>query len=359
MLDTALASRAEILATVRDHERVVSSARAEQIRLLRHLLRRGTMPRADELASLLDVSHGTARDLLEAARRTPELSPAMEDLESGDASFDRTAALAGLIATGADDHTLSVSRDRDIAGVHRLRALQRRITRRTEHEAHEQRSVRCWPSLDSVSGFIDVQLTGSDWQVVTTALDRRGDELPRLADVTAAQRRADALVALAHDYLDGRTAGAMGGSVPVVTVTVDPALAAATDGEAGVFIPGGPRVGPETLDEIACTGAVEVVVDAASGVPLAVGPTTRVVPPKVRRFVLARDGGCTIDGCTSRYRLEVHHVVPRSVGGTHDAENLATLCWYHHHVEVHGRGMRIDPDSPPGRRRLVRGGRSP
>jgi hypothetical protein len=359
MFDRALASRTEILDRIREHERVVSSARAEQIRLLRHLVRRGTVPQTAELSALLDVSHSTARDLLEAARRTPEHSEAMDELVVGNSSFDRTVATAALIASGADDDTLAASRGRDIAGVHRLRAMQRRITRRTEREAHKQRSVRCWPSLDSASGFLDVQLTGTDWQVVTTALDRRGDDLPRLPDVSATQRRADALVALAHDYLDGTSTGTVGGAVPVVTVLVDPALAAASGGEAGAVIPGGPRVGPETLDEITCTGAVEVVVDAGTGVPLAVGPTTRVVPPKVRRFVLARDGGCTVDGCTSRYRLEVHHVIPRSEGGSHDAGNLTTLCWYHHHVEVHGSGHRIDPTGPRDRDRLVRSGRSP
>ena len=77
------------------------------------------------------------------------------------------------------------------------------------------------------------------------------------------------------------------------------------------------------------------------------------MPPKVRRMVLSRDGACTIDGCPSRYRLEVHHIVPRGRGGTHDGENLATVCWWHHHVAIHGRGNRIDPDSPIARRRLI------
>ncbi|MEE8491617.1 MAG: HNH endonuclease, partial [Acidimicrobiia bacterium] len=50
---------------------------------------------------------------------------------------------------------------------------------------------------------------------------------------------------------------------------------------------------------------------------------------------------------------EVHHIVPRSQGGTHDVENLATLCWWNHHVAIHGRGYRIDPTSPPQRRRII------
>ena len=72
-----------------------------------------------------------------------------------------------------------------------------------------------------------------------------------------------------------------------------------------------------------------------------------MIPPRVRRYVLARDGGCTADACRSRHRLQVHHIIPRSQGGTHDPENLATLCWFHHHVVVHGMSYAIDPDTPP------------
>ncbi|HUG74585.1 MAG TPA: DUF222 domain-containing protein [Acidimicrobiia bacterium] len=354
MLDTTLTSRADLLFEIQGYEKDVAAARARQVAVLRELLRRDQQPGTDELAAVLDVSARTARSLLETARRTPELSDSMDRLASGGWSFDRAAAVASLVGAGADDDTVAAAEYRDIAGVDRLRALQRRITRRSEQEAHEQRSVRSWPSLDSAVGFIHAELTGTDWQVVTGALDSRGDRLPRDDAATAEQRRADALVALAHDWLDGRhPSTGDSASTAIITVLVDPDLASATNGEAGVSIPAGPRVGPSTLDEIMCGGAVEVVVSAVTGVPLAVGPTTRVVPPKVRRFVLARDGGCVVDGCTSRYRLEVHHIIPRSQGGSHDAENLVTLCWYHHHVAVHGRGERLDPQSPPTRRRLI------
>lgn len=260
--------------------------------------------------------------------RTPESSEAMGRLSSGEWSFDRAAATAGLVRAGADESTVAASAGRDIAGVVRLRAMQRRITRRSEQEAFEQRSVRVWASLDESAGFLSAQLGAGDWQTVTAALDHRSDRLPRDRFATATQRRADALVALAQDWWDGRLSPSVESrSGAVVTITVDSELAVATFGEAGVMIVGGPRVGPATLEEILCGGSVEVLVDAGSGVPLAVGPTSRVIPPKVRRFVIARDGGCVVDGCDSRYRLEVHHVIPRSQGGSHDAANLATLCW--------------------------------
>jgi hypothetical protein len=356
----APADRAKLIEAIRREERAIPRHRANQVRLLRELDRQSVVAAlsAPQLAAELDLAAGTARALVDTALRTPEASPRMARLESGEWTLDRAAALSRLFAAGADDETMDAAAVADIPGIDRMRAMTRRVRRRDERQAHEERFVRAWPSLDEAAGFLHAQLAGYEWQVVTRALDERADRLPA-GGWTREQVRADALVALAQDWLDGAH-GAGRSTGPVVTVVVDAAAASATGGEAGVAIVGGPRVGPDTLDRILCEGSVEIVVDPGSGIPLAVGPTTRVIPPKVRRMVLARDGRCTVDGCTSRYRLEVHHIVPRSEGGTHDLENLTTLCWWHHHVAVHARGGRIDPESPPGRRRIiVRAGRDP
>jgi hypothetical protein len=51
------------------------------------------------------------------------------------------------------------------------------------------------------------------------------------------------------------------------------------------------------------------------------------IPPSVVRFVWRRDGGrCRVDGCRSSRGLEVHHIVHRADGGSHDPLNLAILC---------------------------------
>jgi hypothetical protein len=51
------------------------------------------------------------------------------------------------------------------------------------------------------------------------------------------------------------------------------------------------------------------------------------IPPSVQRFVWRRDGGrCRVDGCRSSRGIEVHHIVHRADGGTHEPLNLALLC---------------------------------
>jgi len=62
------------------------------------------------------------------------------------------------------------------------------------------------------------------------------------------------------------------------------------------------------------------------------------IPPSVMRFVWRRDGGrCRADGCRSARGLEVHHIMHRADGGTHDALNCVLLCSACH--LAHHRGI--------------------
>ena len=122
---------------------------------------------------------------------------------------------------------------------------------------------------------------------------------------------------------------------------VDARTATETNGETGAAVLAGPRMGPEALQEIMCNGIVEVFGLTENGEPLNLGRRSRTVNRKLRRHVLGRDGGCTVDGCASRYRLEVHHVHSLVTWRKTDADNLITLCWFHHHVSVHREGLQI------------------
>ncbi len=249
-VELGVTSSADLFARLRDGEREVSRIRARQVRLLRELMRRRSFSQSalsfSEVTAELDVSTDTARALLETAVRSPEQSERMARLEGGEWSFDRAAAMARLFAAGADDTTMHAADCRDIGGVHKLGALTRRIRRRDERQAHEERHLRCSLSLDESVGFIHGQLGGHDWQIVDRALDERVDQFPKEARVwSRSQRRADALVAIAQDSLNrtlnrepGEGTSTLG---PVVTVMVEAATAAETGGEAGVAISGGPR----------------------------------------------------------------------------------------------------------------------
>jgi hypothetical protein len=54
---------------------------------------------------------------------------------------------------------------------------------------------------------------------------------------------------------------------------------------------------------------------------------TQDIPPSVARFVWRRDGGrCQTPGCRSARGLEIHHIIRRADGGTHDPSNLRIQC---------------------------------
>ncbi|MCK9996906.1 MAG: HNH endonuclease, partial [Candidatus Krumholzibacteria bacterium] len=68
------------------------------------------------------------------------------------------------------------------------------------------------------------------------------------------------------------------------------------------------------------------------------GRNTTTIPPRIRREVLTRDKHCCqAPGCHRTRFLEIHHIKPRSQGGSNQAENLVTLCASCHRL-WHERG---------------------
>ena len=54
---------------------------------------------------------------------------------------------------------------------------------------------------------------------------------------------------------------------------------------------------------------------------------TQDVSPAKRRLVRRRDRGrCRVPGCRSTRCLEIHHIVARSLGGSHELENMVLIC---------------------------------
>lgn len=56
-------------------------------------------------------------------------------------------------------------------------------------------------------------------------------------------------------------------------------------------------------------------------------------------------GRCTIPGCRASCFIDVHHLVPRAHGGTHEMSNLALLCAGHHRA-LHAGLIVIEGSAP-------------
>ena len=63
-----------------------------------------------------------------------------------------------------------------------------------------------------------------------------------------------------------------------------------------------------------------------------------MIPPAVRRQVVLRDRRCCrVPGCRNATFVDVHHIIARSQGGGHDADNLIVLCSAHHRAVHEGK----------------------
>jgi hypothetical protein len=73
---------------------------------------------------------------------------------------------------------------------------------------------------------------------------------------------------------------------------------------------------------------------------------TADITPSVRRFVLHRDRKCcTVPGCRSSRFLHLHHIEPRELGGSHEPENITTVCGAHHQM-AHRGVLKISGQAP-------------
>lgn len=287
-----------------------------------------------------DVDRSTADAIVRIARRDhAELD---EALSTGRAGFDRVSA-----AARTDDADLAPHLD--IAGLRRRAAVRERLSRADEIRRYGRRSFSYQRDLFGSSGRFWGEGPAVETDAIFAAVEAAADELPSPPSGSPeprSARRFDGLLMLAL--------GEAGDQQINTTVIVDAVDAAPSDGERGAWIASGPRIGPGVLERILCESTCEIIARTAHGTPLAVGDSQTAIPPRTRRWVQARDGGmCTADGCRSTTRLQPHHVRQRRAHGDNHEANLTTLCWFHHHVVIHGRGFRIDPDSPPQRRRFL------
>jgi hypothetical protein len=85
---------------------------------------------------------------------------------------------------------------------------------------------------------------------------------------------------------------------------------------------------------------------------LDVGRSRRTAPPKIRRALSIRDGGCAVPGCDADpSRCEAHHITYWEHHGETSISNMILLCSKHHHLVHEGRwriqrNEQLDPGHP-------------
>ena len=308
-----------------------------------------------------------ARQVVEVAKRVGELPALARAVREGELSLDQAAVVARGCPVGFDQAVVGVAVNATVA---QITKIMRGYTF-TEPEpapdpdpdpdpesvsesnpepepvGEERRGFGFWWDDDGIFHCSGV-LPADEGAIVEAALVAAREELfrrenpevePGSAEGRAALRRlswADALVALsAGSLLAGETV--YGGNV------ID-RFRAIVHFEADPTNPGGPPVAglhlgaalPASLRRyLFCDGDV-IPVWERHGTPVAVGRNQRIVPPKTRKLVEHRDGGCRVPGCDVRRWLHIHHILHWEDLGETEPENLICLCQRHHRMHHMG-----------------------
>jgi Domain of unknown function (DUF222) len=164
-----------------------------------------------------------------------------------------------------------------------------------------------------------------------------------------ARRLADALVDLAELALGGGWLPRTGGVRPHLTITATIETLLGLAGAPAAEADWGGPVSAETLRRIGCDSWITRVLLNEHGVPLDIGREHRLVPPGMRRAVVARDRCCTFPGCDRPPSWCIaYHIIHRVDGGPTSLDNLALLCKRHHTLIHHGDwAMRLGTDGLP------------
>ncbi len=150
--------------------------------------------------------------------------------------------------------------------------MPRRAALETANRAHERRSVRVWRDTGRGTLTLSVELPLEAGELVCQALDKAveagGQEGPEFESESWSAQQADALVAMARDYLSGGSEGsASTADAYQVVVHVDGAALTGGEGRSDLAV--------ESVKRLSCDGSVVPMVDGANGEPLNVGRKQR------------------------------------------------------------------------------------
>ncbi len=173
---------------------------------------------------------------------------------------------------------------------------------------------------------------------VRAALVAKADELFRQEDpkdrATPPQRFADALEQLICNSDPG--AGVPAGVELILLADYDLVHERITNAR----LTDGTRLTEAETLAVACDAKILPGIFNKHTGNVVLGRSQRKVPKRLRKRLVARDGGCI--GCGAHEKIcQTHHVEHWCDDGETSYENTCLLCWRCHHVRVHRHGEQI------------------
>ena len=282
------------------------------------------------------VSSSTARHIVMVARRAASLPTLMAAFDDGALTLDQVA-VACRVPDWADERVTAYARQMTVRQL--TTVTRREFLDRPAPEPVSDESVTMG-QRDDGRWWASVRLDADHGSVVESALREARDALIQSGDRQATW--ADAMVEMAR-----RSLGVAG---PERRQRFQLTMHVAADHEGGPIARwSSGRPLPASISALlSCDGDVRRL-DHIAGAPVNLGRTMRIVPDRLRKIIIERDGGCRVPGCTNTLHLDIHHLIHWSAGGRTDTNNLVTLCSRHHRAHHLGEfDISGNPDQPDG-----------
>lgn len=353
-------------------ERASRVLQAERLRRISEVDRRGKFRKEGYLsvsswmASRLRIGVQAATREVRSARALQEMPATQTALAAGEIS----GQAVGLLVRAREAHPGAFGQDErlllEAAKKLRVRDLYRTVeywrqtidsagTAEEEELSYHRRRLHISSTLYGtvrMDGELDPE-TGNTVIAALNAVQDADAHGGRRPDVrSAAQRRADALGELCHQWMNSSDRPKVAGERPHMSVIVN-VEALAGRGEGRAELGNGSPIHPESARRLACDAAISRVLTTGRSEPLDVGRRTAIVSPVTRRALVIRDKHCTFPGCERPSEwCDAHHVRHWADGGPTALSNLILLCRPHHRVLHQRDGFRVKMED--GRPRFFR-----
>jgi 5-methylcytosine-specific restriction endonuclease McrA len=267
----------------------------------------GMVSAIDYMERVLGYAPRTAQERLRVARALGALPVLTDALARGALSFSAVRELTRVATPATETDWADAAHGKNLREIEELVATRRPGDRPTDPGDPEVRMH-----------VLRVELTAATYAALRQARVVLEDELGRhLTD--------DELLALlSHRALEGdRTTEPSGRAKYQIAIDRCDTCRKAVQHGAGAKL----AISPAAADRAEC--------DAQR---IEHGRAKQDVPPATVRAIWRRDGSrCRVPGCRSARGLEIHHLVHREHGGSHDPSNLILICSSCHQAHHDGR----------------------
>lgn len=300
---------------------------AEQLQIWKQF---GMVSIIDYLERVCGYAPKTGHHRIRVARALGDLPVLNDALAAGELSFSAVKELVRVVTPATERAWLEAARGKNIRQVEELCAGHRPGDRPEDPAEPEAR-------LHTV--FFE-EVDGASYALLRQAQQRLNkDHGRRLTDSEVVRALASAVLSLPEpgDTTDGERGEHSGRATYQIAMNECRLCGRATQEGGGVVVP----VTPAALEQAKCFAQNIGDIDADQP-----ARATQNIPPATVRFLIRRARGkCETPGCRSSIGLEIHHIVPRSQGGTHDPSNLTARCGACHTAHHEGK-LRISGTAP-------------